>query len=44
MDKFIALQYQMGKITAAGVLAFVPRYLTAEEADKILKGKANHGL
>ena len=39
MFEFIRIQYIMGKITREQVLAFVPAYITSEEADEILKGE-----
>ena len=33
--KFIQIQYQLNKLTAAQVQAFVPARLTQEEADEI---------
>lgn len=38
MFEFIRLQYIMGKITAEQVAAFVPKYITNEEAYAILHG------
>lgn len=35
MFEFIKLQYEMGKITAARVYAFVPKWITSEQADEI---------
>lgn len=36
MYEFIRLQYVMGKITADQVMAFVPKYITAEQAAEII--------
>lgn len=38
MYEFIRIQYAMGRITAEQVLAFVPRYITAGEAEDIING------
>lgn len=35
MYEFIRLQHVMGKITAEQVRAFVPKYITAEQAQEI---------
>lgn len=35
MYEFIRIQYRMGKLTADQVRAFVPKWITAKQADKI---------
>ena len=35
MAEFIRLQYKLGRLTKAQLAAFVPRWLTAEEAAAI---------
>lgn len=39
MYDFIRIQYQMGKLTAEQVQGFVPRWLTAEQAEGIINGE-----
>ena len=36
MNEFIRIQYQMGVIDADQVRAFAPRWITEEQADKII--------
>lgn len=38
MYEFIRIQYQMGKITESEVMAFFPKWITAEEAEQIIGG------
>lgn len=35
MYEFIRIQYRMGKLTADQVRAFVPKWITAEQAEEI---------
>ena len=35
MFAFIALQYRMGRLTAQQVWAFVPKWLTQEQAEEL---------
>ena len=37
MFDFIRIQYKMGRIGAEKVRAYVPRYITAEQAGEILR-------
>lgn len=37
MYEFIRIQYKMGRITEAQVSAFAPKYITAEQAEEIVK-------
>lgn len=39
MFEFIRIQYVLGNLTEEQVRAFVPAYITSEEADEILKGE-----
>lgn len=39
MYEFIRLQYIMGKITEEQVRAFVPTFITMDQAEKIISGK-----
>ena len=39
MFEFIRLQYRMGRIDAVQVRAFAPRYITQEQAEKIVGGE-----
>ena len=39
MFKFIKLQYDMGKIDAATVASFVPKFITADEFETITGNK-----
>lgn len=42
MYDFIRLQYIMGRLTAAQVMAFAPKYITQEQAEEIVgEEKAN---
>lgn len=34
--EFIRIQYVMGRLTEEQVLAFAPKYITAEEAEEII--------
>lgn len=36
MYDFIKIQYEMGKIDKEKVLSYVPKWITAEEADSII--------
>ena len=36
MYEFIRIQFLMGKLTAEAVRGFAPRYITAQEAEKII--------
>lgn len=36
MTEFLAIQYLLGKLTEERLRAFVPRFLTAAQADAIL--------
>ena len=38
MYDFIRIQYRLGKLTAGQVHAFAPRWITAEQAEEIIKG------
>lgn len=38
MYEFIRLQYIMGKITAEQVRGFAPKWITTEQAEKIISG------
>lgn len=38
MYDFIRIQYVMGHITAEQVRGYVPRWITAEQAETIIKG------
>ena len=38
MYEFIRIQYLMGKITAEQVAGFVPKYITNEQAYRIING------
>ena len=35
MYEFIRIQYRLGRLTADQVRSFAPRWITAEQADKI---------
>lgn len=37
MVDFIRIQYKMGRIDAEKVRAYAPRYITAEQAEEILR-------
>ena len=37
MFDFIRLQYKMGRIDSKKVRAYAPRYITAEQAEEILR-------
>lgn len=37
MFDFIKIQYKLGHIDAARVRAYAPRYITAEQAEEILR-------
>lgn len=37
MYEFIKIQYKLGRLTAEQVLAFAPKWITKEEAEKIIK-------
>ena len=37
MFEFIKIQYKIGRIDAARVRAYAPRYITAEQAEEILR-------
>ena len=39
MYEFIRIQYVMGHITDEQVKGFAPKYITAEQARKIIKGE-----
>ena len=39
MEQFIAIQYKMGVIDADQVRAFVPKWITAEQANNIINFK-----
>lgn len=42
MYDFIRVQYELGRISADKVMSYAPRYITAEEAEKIvMEGKYN---
>lgn len=36
MYQFIKIQYELGKLTEEQVLGFVPRWITEEQAEKII--------
>ena len=38
MDEFILLQFKLHRINEQQVRAFVPQYLTAEQAEAIING------
>lgn len=40
MHEFIRIQYIMGRITADQVLAYAPKWITAEEAQEIVESHA----
>lgn len=40
MTEFIKIQYLLRKINAERVLSYVPKWLTAEEAEMIIGNKA----
>lgn len=40
MFEFIRLQYRMGRIDAAQVRVFAPKYITAEQAEEIVGGES----
>lgn len=40
MYEFIRLQYIMGKLTVDQVLAYAPKWITAEEAQEIVESHA----
>lgn len=37
MFDFIRIQYKMGRISGEKVRAYAPRYITAEQAEEILR-------
>lgn len=39
MKEFLAIQYLLGKLTEESLRAFVPRFLTAAQADTIIGGE-----
>lgn len=43
MYEFLRIQFLLGRIDAAQVLAFAPRFLTEEEAQRIVTGGDDHG-
>ena len=38
MFEFIRIQYRLGRLTAAQVRAYAPKWITAAEAEEILAG------
>ena len=41
MFEFIKIQYRLGRLTAEQVRAYVPKWITAAEAEEILAGEAD---
>jgi len=41
MFDFIRIQFTFGKLTADEVLAFAPKFITEEEAQRIIEGGVN---
>lgn len=39
MYDFIKIQYELGRLTADQVRAFVPRWITEEQANEIIAGE-----
>lgn len=37
MYEFIRIQYKLGKLTAEQVRSFVPKWITSEQAETIIK-------
>lgn len=41
MFEFIRIQYRLGRLSAAQVRAYAPKWITAEQAEEILAGEGS---